>query len=398
MNPLAFVIQRYGADVDGGAEQHCRELARRAAARWPVEILTTCARDYVTWNNSFPPGESQEDGISVRRFAVQRSRDIGSFNKSTSALLGEIAPSTAAQHKWVKEQGPYCPALLSYLARHSASYSSVIFYTYLYYPTVYGLKLLRGRGVFVPTAHDEPVARLPIYRRVFHEAGGFLFLTEPERQFVERRFGSAGRPQGILGTGIEAPAQLDPRGFRDRYGVRAPYLFYAGRIDAGKGCAQICDYFLQYKQTYPGPLQLLFAGKLHMELPPSPDIRYLGFLPRRELWNAYHGALAVCASSPFESLSLLALEAFAAGAPVLANGHCPVLAHHCANSQAGFPYLDGQEFIELIRFLLERPGLARELGQRGRAYIAQQYRWDRTIQVLEDVLRQTASLTIRQDH
>ena len=53
---LAVVVQRYGADINGGAELHARYVAEHLARHAEVEVLTTCARDYVTWRNELPPG------------------------------------------------------------------------------------------------------------------------------------------------------------------------------------------------------------------------------------------------------------------------------------------------------------------------------------------------------
>ena len=59
---LAVVVQRYGADISGGAELHARYIAERLARHASVEVVTTCARDYVTWKNELPAGVEQVNG------------------------------------------------------------------------------------------------------------------------------------------------------------------------------------------------------------------------------------------------------------------------------------------------------------------------------------------------
>jgi hypothetical protein len=67
---LAFVVQRYGADIAGGSELHCRDLAQRLAPPHDITVLTSCARDYVSWANEYPAGESSDGAVRVVRFAA----------------------------------------------------------------------------------------------------------------------------------------------------------------------------------------------------------------------------------------------------------------------------------------------------------------------------------------
>jgi hypothetical protein len=72
---LAVVVQRYGADINGGAELHARYVAEMLARRHRVEVLTTCAHDYVTWKAHYPEGSETINGVPVRRFPVAHERN-----------------------------------------------------------------------------------------------------------------------------------------------------------------------------------------------------------------------------------------------------------------------------------------------------------------------------------
>src|SRR5262249_39433752 len=77
---IALIVQRYGEEVIGGAELHARWIAQRLAQRHQVEVLTTCAVDYLTWENKYEPGPATVGGLPVRRFEVARRRTAEGFD------------------------------------------------------------------------------------------------------------------------------------------------------------------------------------------------------------------------------------------------------------------------------------------------------------------------------
>ena len=105
---IAFVIQRYGAEVLGGSEHLCRLVAERLAGSHDVEVLTSCAQDYVTWKNEYPEGADRIRGVTVRRFANARTRDIDAFNVFSSWIY-DNPHSRADEMEWLKQQGPVVP-------------------------------------------------------------------------------------------------------------------------------------------------------------------------------------------------------------------------------------------------------------------------------------------------
>jgi glycosyltransferase involved in cell wall biosynthesis len=373
--PIAIVVQRYGEDVTGGSESLARALAERLAGRRPVTVFTTCARDYVTWRNEYPAGRTQVRGVEVLRFPSEEERNLEAFNSLSDRLYGK--PHTAEDEQlWLRQQGPFAPKLVTALAERRQEFAAVLFFTYLYFPTYWGLKAAPERAILVPTTHDEPALGLRLFEEVFAAPRAFAFLTRPEETLVRERFAVGGRPGAVAGMGIEVPPAPDVEAFRIRHDVRGPYALYAGRIDAGKGCAEMLAFYEQHRQCCRGAAELLLIGRLAMPEPRQPGVRYLGYLSEAEKHAAMAGARAVVCASPYESLSIVLLEAFALGTPGLVNGRSLVLRDHCVRANAGLYYGSAEEFSECLDLLVREPGLRGALGPNGRRYVEAEYRWD----------------------
>jgi glycosyltransferase involved in cell wall biosynthesis len=406
---LAFVVQRYGTEILGGSEYHCRLVAERLASKHEVEVLTTCARDYVTWKNEYPEGSDRIRGVTVRRFAVSETRDIGSFNQFSEWMFNN--PHTRDQEmEWLRRQGPWSPALLEYLKRDQQAYDALIFFTYLYAPTVHGLQVAQSRSILVPTAHDEPAIHLGIYKDVFTLPAAIAYNTEVERRFLTTHFSIRALAEETIGCGVDLlhgrhessrddgpdaqpldeldhadarsdneplPPHISGRGamFRRRHRLYGPFALYGGRIDPGKGCEELIEYFSTYVHSG-GDASLVLMGVKLMQLPEERWIRFAGLLSERERLQALEAATIVVVPSPYESLSLLALEAFAVGTPVLCNARSDVLVDHCLRGNAGLFYADRDEFVEGLKLLLADEQLREAMGRNGREYVRRNYRWD----------------------
>lgn len=397
-------MQRYGTEILGGSEYHCRLIAERLAGRHQVEVLTTCARDYITWKNEYPEGEDRVRSVTVRRFANSRTRDIESFNRYSDWIFSH--PHTRQDEmEWLTQQGPWCPALIEYLERHHASYDVLVFFTYLYAPTVLGLQVDPGRSLLVPTAHDEPAIHLEIYQDVLSRPAAIAYNTDVERRFLTTHFPIRAIAEETVGCGVDLPQEYggDPgdadqlsgsedegedeesatrrqrseRGaaFRRRHRLHGPFVLYGGRIDPGKGCEELIEYFSSYVGEG-GEASLVLMGVKLMPLPEEPFIRFAGRLSDQERLQALEAATIVVVPSPYESLSLLALESFAVGTPVLANARSDVLVDHCVRSNAGLFYADRDEFVECLKLLVADERLRGALGRNGRQYVGRDYRWD----------------------
>ena len=375
---VAFVIQRYGPEITGGSESLARAVAERLVDDYRLTVFTSCAVDYVTWRNALPAGTHDLNGVEVRRFPSVAERDLDAFNAFSAPLYrGPRSPDDEIE--WLRRQGPETPALVHALAAEADRFHAVVFFTYLYYPTYWGLKAAPRRSVLVPTAHDEPPLRFSIYDEMFARPRAFAFLTAPEEVLVRSRFEIGGRPASVAGMGIDMPAPADTRGFRRRHSMDGPYALYAGRIDAGKGCAEMIAHYASYRAGG-GHADLVLIGALAMALPPVPGLRYLGFLADEEKQAAMAGAHVVVCSSPYESLSIVLLEAFAAGVPGLVNARSAVLKDHCLRANGGLFYGDADEFAAALDLLVTDDALRRGMGESGRRYVDAHYRWDAVLE------------------
>ena len=269
--------------------------------------------------------------------------------------------------------------------------AAVVFFTYLYYPTYAGLRAAPERSVLVPTTHDEPPLRFRIYAEVFSRARAFGFLTAPEEALVRSRFSLGDRPALVAGMGVETPPEPDVEGFRIRYDLDRPFALYAGRIDAGKGCAEMLAHYGRYRREVPGGASLVLIGRLAMPEPREPGVRYLGYLSEEEKAAALAGARAVICPSPYESLSIVLLEGMALGTPALATARSAVLLDHCRRSNGGLWYRDADEFVEALDLLVREEPLREALGANGRAYVRQSYRWDAVIERYRSLIEAVAT-------
>ncbi len=376
---LAFIIQRYGKEILGGGESLCRELAENLVLKGEeVTIYTTTALDYLTWENYYKPGTTILKGVTIKRYKVKRKRKLNSFNKLSDWLF--FNPHNFVDEiRWLNEQGPVCPDLVKSLEKEQQEYDLFIFFTYLYYPTYYGLKKIKKKKILIPFAHDEPPLYLRVMKEVFSLPDGYIFSSEPERDLVKRNFNIKNKPLYIGGMGIKIPSISKTSNFKVNYGIPFSYFLYAGRIDKGKGCDELIEYFLKLKKNYPF-LHLVLIGKLNMELPSDPDIRYLGFLSEKEKYEAIANAEFTIHPSRLESFSISLLESLACKTPVLVTENSPVLLNHVLKSNAGLYYSNYEEFTETIFFLLKNKRIREQLARNGFKYIKENYSWQTIVE------------------
>ena len=370
---LAVVVQRYGADISGGAELHARYIAERLARHGQVEVLTTCARDYITWKNELPPGEDKVNGLTVRRFPVTRPRDTTEFGRRSATVFTE-PHSIADELKWLAAEGPASPDLVSHIRRARDQFDFFVFFSYRYYHAWHGLRAAVDKAVLVPTAERDDAIGVSIFAPLFRAARALMYNSFEERALIQGVSGRKG-PGVVVGVGSEIPDRTQPWRFRKKFNVKRPFAVYVGRIDENKGCAELFAFFERYAVMYPHGLDLVLVGSPVLEIPKHPRIRHLGFLPDDDKFDAVAAADVLIMPSRFESLSMVALEAWALGKPVLANGRCDVLRGQVVRSNGGLYYENFEEFAEAL-YALEGAGpIGAVFGRNGRDFFRRHYTW-----------------------
>ncbi|XXF80090.1 glycosyltransferase family 4 protein [Myxococcaceae bacterium GXIMD 01537] len=358
---VGIVVQRYG-EVTGGAERHAQQVAERMLPHWDITLLTTCAKNHLTWENVFPAGPDKVGRLKVLRFPVTRTRNIRPFN-ALSREVFDRPNDRLREEQWVAEQGPLVPGLLKHLEDEGERYDGFLFFTYLYSPTVWGLPMVADRALLVPTAHDEPPIRFGAYADVFERPRVLMANTPEEVALIERFYPEHARAR-VVGVGVDRPA-ADSSRFREKYNLHRHYLLYVGRLEPGKGIPELLSHFQALRERFKDAPDLVLAGEANMDLP-GEGVRYVGRIDEQDKHDALAGALAVVVPSRYESLSLLTLEAFAQATPVLVNGQSEVLVGQVERSGAGRTYTDLESFIDGLRGVGNERG---PMGKRGLAYV-----------------------------
>ena len=381
---VAIVVQRYGKEIIGGAEGFARELAELMQHDWDVTIITTCAKDYRSWKNEFPAGETNINGVKVRRFASAKERDFAAFSATTSATENRafrLTPEEEKQH--FIEQGPYCPELVEHLEEVYNQFDVFLFYTYLYYPTVFGIPKVADKAYLVSTAHDEdPFYFVRTYQHLLHSVRGIIYLTEEERELIQSLYNPPPSVKFIRG-GYRVPEAIDfpssmEKEFRQKYPFigHIPYFLYVGRASPTKRCGDLFAAYARMTWEYKIPTKLLFAGLVDMDLPEGrEDMVELGFVSEEEKGFLMQHAAALVNPSSLESLSMVILEAWRYGTPVIVNGESPVMRGHIERCSGGLYYQSLPMFSGLMAWAYQHPREGRILGSQGKEYVDRYYHW-----------------------
>lgn len=405
---FAFVTPRYGAEITSGAEHACRLLAEQVSERHDVDVLTTCARDPLTWKNEYAEGADRVRGVLVRHFAVSQPHDRTAFDQFSDRLCS--GPRARSEElEWVRRLGPSSPALIEHLKRQHRSYDAILFFSLCHATTVHGMAIAPERSILFPHLQIDRALRFGIWAEVAASARGVGYLSASERRLARAFLQVAPTVEEVVGIGIDAPpqqayprhqqdpaddmpledeavadedkaAEVDPltgRGipFRRRHRLYGPFALYGGRVERDNGCEEMLEYFDTYAAGE-GDTSLVLMGVKMMKVPEERYLRLAGVLPDRERMVAYEAADLTIAPTPGDLLSQSLLESFAVGTPVLACARNEAAVEHVRRANAGLYYSNRDEFAEALRMLMTNTRLRETLGENGRQYVRQNHRWD----------------------
>ena len=385
MIKAAIVVQRYGKDVVGGAETLARDVAERLSAGGSeVTVFTTTAKDYITWKPHYKEGESILKGVAIQRYDVEFERDIESFNHHSQEFFA-AKPDERDEDDWIVKQGPYCPRLIDAMASQQDNFDVFLFFTYLYYTTVEGQKVVDKPIILFPTAHDELPIHMNLMKPVFSRPDALLFLTGAEMEMVKRFFNPPNITE-LARTGLDIHSTIDEGLFRKNYLEFLPYILYAGRIERGKGLEIAFNAYRELRKER--LLDFVLVGKKLMDIPEIEGLRYLGYVSEEEKLSAFKGAVCSVQPSPLESLSITTLESFSQYTPVLVNQQSDVLMEHVDISGGGLEYGNEGDFMRQCKTIYDNRKLRREMGIKGYHYVKDYFSWDVVTEKIQTVMRQ----------
>lgn len=391
MKKIALVVHRYGLDVNGGAEYHCRVLAEHMALRYEVDVLTSCAQNTLPWDNAYEAGVEVINRVNVHRFPVEKIRDDILFDELSKQMgKGE----KEIEEEWISQMGPYCPSFIPFLKENADKYEAVIFITYAFYLTVKGMGLHLKNSILLATAHDDASVRLPIYREVFQSPAAFLYNSVEEKEFIIKNFHTEQKPSRLTCVGIDLPETgvFELPDSIKKY--KDDYIVYVGRVSNGKNFSELNRDFIEYKRRNPSRLKLVVLGKTDdkMLLTYSEDIIYAGFVTEEEKTAVLENAKLLVMPSLYESLSLVILESMAVRRPVLVNGRCAVLKGQCIRSNAGLYYTDFFEFEACLNYMLSHEKDYCQMCENGYRFVKENYSWDKVVENISSLIEELQAI------
>jgi glycosyltransferase involved in cell wall biosynthesis len=399
MKPLAIVTPWFGNNLKGGAEQQAWQVATRLAGRgYNVEVLTTCCRSfYEDWAvNHLKAGLSQEQGVKIRRFRVDR-RDRASFDRVNGIMLGlpssvlkpGVNPVSLQEAEIFCSENINSTELLIFLKKQQNQYQAFLFIPYLYGSILKGLPIVANRAFLQPCLHNESYAYLPQVATIFHAAQGLLFNSEGEALLARQLYGPGVISKSlVVGEGVEVRQHYDEAisQIGELSVKQQRFVLYLGRRDRTKNTDLIVRAYAVFKQKHSdSSLRLVLAGPGNTSFNGSvPGLIDLGWVEESEKEVLLANCLALLQPSQNESYSRVIMEAWFYKRPVAAHRDCLATAMAVESAQGGWLAKTESEWVELFAEIdqIGEEQLAK-WGTKGQSYAKENAVWDKVIERYE---------------
>ena len=384
MKKIGFVIPWYADGIPGGAEMELREVAGHLhSAGVRLEILTTCVKEFGSdWSvNYYKEGDdSTANGITIKRFKVKK-RDTEAFDAVNAKLMRKVPVSPEEEDIFLSEM-VNSPDLYKHISEHGDDYSLFVFIPYMFGTTYNGAKIFPEKSVLIPCFHDEGYAYMRRFKELFPKTAGMIFNARPEAELAQRLYGfeESGTKTIVMGIGMDTDIVPQPADFREKFKINERFILYAGRKDEGKNVHTLVKYYTEYIKRHETDLRLVLIGGGEIELPPtlvkSGRIVDLGFVDRQDKYNAQGAAEFLCQPSMNESFSLVIMESWLCGRPVLVHENCPVTRNFVSESNGGLYFGNYFEFEGCVDYILNHKNTAWLMGSNGKDYVKKNFDWD----------------------
>lgn len=383
MKKIGFVSPWFGMDIPGGAEAELRELVLHLKeADLEFEVLTTCVKSFNSnWSENYhKEGMSEENGIKIRRFGADK-RDGAAFDNVNWKLMQNMPVSREEEEIFIHEM-VNSSSLYQYMCENEDEYGCFVFIPYMFGTTYYGVEVNPSKAVLIPCFHDESYFYMDIFKELYSKVAGIIYNAKPEKELAEKNYNLQNVSQIVMGIGMDTNISGNAYRFREKFNIKNPLMIYAGRKDAGKNVDLLLQYFSEYHKRNPSDLQLVLigGGKIDIPLDVADKVFDLGFVDMQDKYNAYAAAEFLCQPSHNESFSLVIMESWLCGRPMLVNGSCAVTKNFAIESNGGLYFKDYFEFEGAVNYMLSHKDNATAMGNNGKRYVKDNFAWDKIIE------------------
>lgn len=355
-----------------------------------IEILTTCVEKFNSdWNvDYYKEGIEFINEVQVRRFKI-RKRNVRLFDEINDKLMKNLSVSYAEEELFLKEM-VNSPDLYDYIGEHYEDYGVFAFTPYMFGTTFFGIQRCMDKAVLIPCLHDEGYAFMEHFKENFSKVRGMAFLSEPEYIFAHQIYDLRNVCTSVLGTGLDTQILSDQERFRNKYGIRSPFILYAGRKDAGKNVPLLISYFRKYKLKNETDLKLILMGGGKIEIPQDMvhEIYDLEFVPAQDKYDACAAAEFLCNPSRYESFSLVIMESWLCGRPVVVFAGCEVMVNFVMESNGGLYFNNYSEFEACVNYISSHKEESDRMGRNGREFVISNFDWNIVVEKYKEFFEQ----------